>query len=196
MVLAIVPSAARGQTLGEALNATNLTWTTSGTLGGWSPEMSATHDGISAAESGRVASSFTSTLQTTVNGPGTLTFWWNDPSMYNRLSFSVGGTALASIILYFSWQQQTFYIGEGSQTLKWVYSVSAPPGDTSRGHVDQVVYTPGATAPLITSQPTGQSQVVGLNATFNVSAGGTPPLSYHGLSAGRTSPEPLRPPIR
>ena len=44
----IVQGAAMGATLGEALNATNLTWTTSGTLGasGWSVESSTTRWGI------------------------------------------------------------------------------------------------------------------------------------------------------
>jgi len=47
-----------------------------------------------------------------------------------------------------------------------------------------VSYTPGATAPVIMTQPTSQSQVPGLNATFTVSAGGTPPLSYQWSFAG------------
>jgi hypothetical protein len=56
--------------------------------------------------------------------------------------------------------------------------VSYSPGDFYHGYVDQVSYMPGATAPLITSQPTGQSQVPGFNATFTVGTGGTPPLYY------------------
>jgi hypothetical protein len=113
-----------------------------------------------------------------VTGPGTLTFWWSNPSYDNRLAFSVGGVLQTFIILYSSWQQQTQYIGSGSQTLSWVYSVSTSPGDTYRGYVDQVSYTSGATAPLITSQPTDQTQVPGLDAVFTVTAGGTPPLWY------------------
>src|ERR1039457_5309418 len=72
---------ARSQTLGEALNATNLSWTTSGTSGaqGWSVEGATTHDGVSAVQSAVVTGSQTSTLQTTVTGPGTLTFWWYAP---------------------------------------------------------------------------------------------------------------------
>src|ERR1035441_5440724 len=70
--LVIGPPAVHGQTLAQALNATNLTWTTSGTSGsfGWSAETSTTHDGVSAADSGQVYTpSATSTLRTTVNGP-------------------------------------------------------------------------------------------------------------------------------
>ena len=176
--LVITPPVVRGQTLAQALNTTNLTWTTSGQYGGWYSETTTTHDGVSAATSGRVYSSATSTLQTTVTGPGTLTFWWTNPSFNNGLSFIVGNATLTSIILYQSWQQQTIYLGSGSQTLKWVYSVFYSPADNYYGYVDQVSYTPGATAPLITSQPTGQSQVPGFNATFTVGTGGTPPLYY------------------
>jgi hypothetical protein len=50
--------------------------------------------------SGTVFSSFTSTLQTTVTGPGTLTFWWLNPSFYNTLTFSASGTNLEFINYY------------------------------------------------------------------------------------------------
>jgi alpha-tubulin suppressor-like RCC1 family protein len=188
--LVIEPPIVRGQalTLGQALNATNLTWITSGG-GGWEPETTTTHDGVSAAESGYVLSSQTSTLQTTVNGPGTLTFWWTNPSLDNGLSFNVNGVTLTYIIAYTStWQQQTLYLGSGSQTLQWVYSVFYSPGDSYHGYVDQVSYTAGATAPLITSQPTGQSPVPGFNATFTVGAGGTPPLYYQWQFNGTNIP--------
>src|ERR1019366_6777917 len=108
--LVITPPVVRGQTLAQALNTTNLTWTTSGAFGGWYSETTTTHDGVSAADSGSVHSSGTSTLQTTVTGPGTLTFWWTNPSFDNRLSLSVSSAMFASIILYPSWQQQTFYL--------------------------------------------------------------------------------------
>jgi hypothetical protein len=167
-----------GQTLGEALNATNLTWATSGTGGatGWSFETTRTHDGISAAQSSTLyLASQTSILQTTVTGPGTLSFWWTDASLYNQLSFIAGGTTLASIISYPSWQQQTINLGPGSQTLQWVYAFSF--SDGVRGYLDQVNYCPGATAPVIVSQPLSQSQVPGFSTTFTVGARGTPPLS-------------------
>lgn len=162
----------------------NLTWTTAG----WTPQTHTTHDGVDAAQSGSVFGSSTSTLLTTVTGPGTLTFWWRNPSYNNQLSFRVGTTNLAYIIVYPSWQQQTFYLGPGSQTLSWVQSVSTPPGDSYRGYLDEVSYTAGATAPIITAQPIGQSQVAGLDTTFTVSAGGTPPLSYQWAFNGTNIP--------
>ena len=180
--LGITPPIVQGATLAEALNTTNLTWATSGTYGssGWISQTGTSHDGVSAADSGRLVYYLgTCTLQTTVTGPGTITFWWSNPSFSSRLYFNVNGTPLNYITAYGTgWQQQTFYLGAGSQTLQWVFSVAYPPADSSHSYVDQVSYTPGAVAPLITSQPIGQSQVPGMNATFTVGAGGTPPLYY------------------
>jgi hypothetical protein len=190
-VLIILPCLARGQSLGTALNATNLTWTTSGAGGsfGWSAESTTTHDGVSAATSGRIFSSQTSTLQTTVPGPGTLSFWWVNPSSGNYLYLNIANSNVTFLGNYSSWQRQTIYLGSGSQTIKWVYSVGISPGDTFQGYVDEVSYTAGATAPLIVVQPPSQSQVKGLNATFRVTAAGTPPLHYQWRFNGADIPD-------
>jgi hypothetical protein len=178
-LLVAVSSSTRAQTLGEALNATNLTWTTSGTSGaqGWSVEFGTTHDGVSAAQSYHVfTASQTSTLQTTVTGPGTLTFWWYqstfDGSTY---SFSVNGVTQTNFNFNGLWQQKAIYFGSGTQTLKWINSGTPVSG---YAYLDQVNFTQGSTAPIITSQPFSQSQVPRISTTFAVSAGGTPPLSY------------------
>ena len=171
--------------LGGALNATNLTWTTSGTGNGgtWFAEGATTHDGVSAAQSGYVSgTSSSSILQTTVTGPGTLTFWWKLSSLGgfgNLLSFKAGGVTLTDIYDQADWQQQTIYVGSGTQTLQWVYSLYfSQSSGLPEGWVDQVSFTPGTTAPFITSQPPGQSQVQGLNASISVGVLGTPPFNY------------------
>jgi hypothetical protein len=182
--LLIVSVSAEAQ-LGVALNATYLTWTTSGTGGGgtWFAEGTITHDGVSAAQSGIVAgTSSSSILQTTVTGPGTLTFWWKLSSLGSAgslLSFKAGGVTLTNIYDWADWQQQTFYLGAGTQTLQWVYSLYLfQPFEPTEGWVDQVSFTSGTTAPFITSQPPGQSQVQGLNASISVGVLGTPPFGY------------------
>jgi len=119
-----------------------------------------------------------STVQTTVNGPGTLSFWWRAPSTYHRLSFIVDSTTQTYITAYSSWKRETFYLQSGSQTLKWTYSFDMSPGSIDRGYLDEVSYVPGQVGPIITIQPSSQSQVHGLNATFTVETGGTPPLRY------------------
>jgi hypothetical protein len=185
-LLVLASNALQAQTLQQALDAPSLTWTTIGTGGspGWIGQSTTSHDGVSAAKSSLVTPSATpqtATLQTTVTGPGTLTFWWNGSQPDtdgSQLVFSNGIVAQATNSGNLTWSQQTIYVGSGSQTLKWVFF--APPNATTYpGYVDQVTWTVGATAPTITSQPFSQSVVPGLNATFMATAGGTPPLSYH-----------------
>ncbi|HEY5913508.1 MAG TPA: hypothetical protein VJA21_23215 [Verrucomicrobiae bacterium] len=168
-----------GQALGDALNAPDLTWSTSGTYGvsGWSAETSNTHDGSSAAMSGTIMGSGSSILETTLNGPGTLTFWWSSPSYMNTLSFTSSNTAL-SLMSQSNWQQQTVYLGSGSQNVRWTYAKGPALDTISRGYLDEVSYTPGAVGPIISLQPRSQSQVAGFPVTFRVAPGGTPPLSY------------------
>jgi hypothetical protein len=120
----------------------------------------------------------TSTLQTTVTGPGTLSFWWFNQSGNNNLYLNIANSNVTFVVAFSSWQQQTIYLGPGSQTIKWVYSVAGSFGDSFQGYVDEVSYTPGASAPIITVQPPSQSQVPGVNATMRVTAAGTPPLHY------------------
>lgn len=180
------------QTLGQALDATNLTWTTSGTGGsfGWSVSGNSPHDGTYDVTSGVLASSTaTATLQATITGPGTLTFWWRNLSSSCFLSFISGNQTLVTYGGPFqTWQPATYYIGSGSQTFKWVFYVGSSPHDFSSAYVDGVGFTPGPTPPLLTQQPLGISQVQGLNATLKASANGTPPLSYQWQFEGQELP--------
>jgi hypothetical protein len=133
-LLVAVASSTRAQTLGEALNATNLAWTSSGTGGAsaWFVESNKTHDGVSAAQSGYVNNpSRTSTLQTTVTGPGTLTFWWYmSVSDSSTFSFTVNGVTQATYPISGIWQQQTVYLGPGTLILRWINSYGISPGTT------------------------------------------------------------------
>ena len=184
MVLLLVSAtqSSHSQTLAQALNATNLTWTTSGTSGasGWTVQNSTTHDGLLAAQSGTLLNNFgqTSILQTITNGPATMTFWWYCPSFDRVLSVFVNNVNIWGISANSGWESQTVYLGSGSQTVKWVFSFVTSGFGTPRGFVDEVVFTPGATAPIINTQPLSQSQVQGLNATFSATVVGTPPLMY------------------
>src|SRR5262245_38861494 len=108
---------AQGQTLGEALNATNLTWITSGQL--WTAQTGVSHaDGL-AAMSGSVASGQSSILQTTVTGPGTVTFWWRasatlNPVFGNSFRFSANSNVVATLFIFTTWLPLTVYLGEGT----------------------------------------------------------------------------------
>jgi hypothetical protein len=75
----------------------------------------------------------------------------------------------------------------GNQILKWTYSKD-PAGSAGQdaAWVDQLVITP--IAPSILTQPASTNVIGGNNATFTVSATGTPPLNYQWLKGSNALP--------
>jgi alpha-tubulin suppressor-like RCC1 family protein/sugar lactone lactonase YvrE len=180
----IVPLTIGG--LAEALNATNLIWQTYGdvlwtvSVGNWA------HDGVAAAVSSAPSPGQKSILQTIVTGPGTLSFWWkvDQPAYWFSFYLAVNGAIQPLTSPGMTWQQQTVYIGAGTNLLQWVYTNSGPYVSNIGSWLDQVSYVPGGTAPMITAIPGNQTQPAGTNVTFNVTANGTPPFSYQWLFNG------------
>ena len=155
--IAILAGIIYGQ-LGTALNAPSLPWITSGDAK-WFVETTNTYDGVSAAQSGVLADNTKySSLQTTVTGPGILTFWWN--AVYNDnfdLEFDIdGGYGIFTDYDDFSgndWTQDTFSIPAGVHTLTWFGYNADSTNDT--GWVDQVVFTPASAVTVINPQKSG-----------------------------------------
>jgi len=141
--------------LATALNATNLVWTTSSTNALWFTEIRETHDGDVAAQSGRIGHNQQSTLQTTVVGPGTLTFWWmvSSEEDHDRLWFSMDHLNWAAWISgETEWRQFTFHVPAGSHVLRWAYvKDSSVSTGQDGGWLDEVVFTPAS--PLILGSP-------------------------------------------
>ena len=130
--------------LAQALNATNLVWTTSGNMP-WFTETDITHDGVAAAQSGHISNSQESVLQTIVTGPGALTFWWKVSSErdFDFLEFFIDTNEAAAISGEVDWQQQMFSVASGVHTLKWIY-IKDPTVSVGldAGWLDQVAFTP------------------------------------------------------
>lgn len=130
--------------LGEALDNTGLTWTTSGDVA-WYGQGALSHDGVDAGKSGTVTNNQSSVVSTQVSGAGTLSFWWKVDSEANHdfLRFSIDGVLRDRIsgVVYFTKKQ--YVLGPGPHTLKWKYSKDAS-GSTGMdaAWVDQVVWTP------------------------------------------------------
>jgi hypothetical protein len=131
-------------TLAAALNNSNLVWATSGDAN-WFPQTTNTHDGVAAAQSGHITDNQASTLQTTVTGPGTLTFWWQVSSELNfdKISFEVDAVGQFTNSGSVAWEQKTVAIAAGTHTLAWIYrkDVSLSSG-MDAAWVDQVTFTP------------------------------------------------------
>ena len=123
-----------------------------------------TRDGAEAAQSGAITLNQQSTLQTTVSGPGTLSFWWKVSSelYWDTLKFYVGGLETGAISGEVDWQQRTFSVPTGSQTLQWIYSKD---GSQSSGQdvawLDEVSFTstggPALVAPFFATNTFGVS---------------------------------------
>jgi len=176
-------------TLAAALNATNLTWTTTPTNAPWFPQIRVTHDGDAAAQSGLVGNSQQSVLQTTATGPGSLTFWWKVSSEegFDFLMFNLDSQSpVQPISGEVSWQQVTIAVPAGLHTFKWTYQKDASVSDgQDAGWVDQVVFT---AAPVITQQPVSQTAWMGDQVTLQVAARGALPLTFQWLKGGTNLP--------
>jgi len=77
-----------------------------------------------AARSGNVAPSTTSYMETTVNGPGTLTYWRKVSSDegYDFLRVSLDNDETAAWSGEQDWAQVSMAIPDGSHTVRWTYS--------------------------------------------------------------------------
>lgn len=96
----------------------------------WTVVSDTTHDGAFAARSGTLGNNQTNRLYATVEGTGTLAFWWkvsceDDPSVYDNwdfVSFSVDGVEAARMDGDSGWVRfEKAVAGEGAHLLEWTY---------------------------------------------------------------------------
>jgi hypothetical protein len=121
-------SASFGLPLPIALDNTNLTWITGGSVP-WFGQTEISEDGVGAAQSGLIGGGQQSWFQTVANlsQPMQIGFWWNVSSQPpDGLSFSVDGITLASISgAAIGWQYFQTNLTSGIHTLLWTYSKGA-----------------------------------------------------------------------
>jgi hypothetical protein len=130
--------------LAEALDTPNRFFTTGGDMP-WEGRKIVTHDGMDAARSGVLTNGQSSSMETIVDGPGSLSFWWKVSSETNGdvLAFLVNGQPEAYVSGQVEWQQQSLELPPGPQLLEWAYfkNGSAENG-ADRGWVDQLLFIP------------------------------------------------------
>jgi hypothetical protein len=147
----------------QVLNAANLNWITWGNAQ-WFSETSVTHDGISAAQSGDITDNQESWLGTSVAGPGRLSFWWRVSSEpdFDFLQFYVNNVLQTnSLSGEIDWQQQTFNVPPGTNTLRWRYVKDPNVSDgADAGWLDEVTYSPGVWLELLGAPVGGQAQLL------------------------------------
>ena len=143
--------------LATALNS-DLTWTTEpGSDADWFGQSVTTHDGIAAAQSGAIAQGQSTGIAATIEGTGTLTFWWkisaddSDSLAFYYSDQPDGGapvTSIASISGQQGWKQYTFANRHtGTRYLGWAFVKASNPNNplptyTGAAWLDQVTWTP------------------------------------------------------
>ena len=172
--------------LATALDTTGLTWTTSGNLP-WFNQTITKNDGVDAAQSGAIGFSQVSSMETTLAGPGTLTFWWKVSSEpgYDWLTFYMDNVeqtgSLAKIAGEVVWVQKTVSIPAGSHVVRWSYSTdSSIAAGSDAAWVDQVVYTPSSQPEIEVEQPLNTGLVDGASTIDfgSVNTGSSTPLTF------------------
>jgi hypothetical protein len=156
-------------TIGQGVDNTKLSWKSNGT-GSVKGETSDTHDGVDAVGVDTFAFSEFSTagLQTTVNGPGTINFYWTKSwyatddiigTAFGSFSFTDNGRTIYKLKHYdknMVWSQKSYTMGTGIHHLSWfavthtpfTYPMSWDTWSSMDGYVDQVKWIP---APKVSS---------------------------------------------
>jgi len=144
-------------TLAESLDHPSLTWETGGDAA-WKPQSWYVYFGGSAAQSGAIGDGQSTWLQTTVTGPGDLSFTWkvSSDSYFDWVDFLIDGTPLGSRSGEGAWAQGQYPIAAGSHTLRWVYwKNSAFYSGADAAWLDKVEFTPTALPTLAVTSPAG-----------------------------------------
>ncbi len=110
----------------EALDCPGLTFTTSSTTGtaGWTVQSDEVYRGTTALRSGKISDGESTWLETTVTGPGALSFYWNvDSGSFDYLEVWVDGVLKDQINeTWNTWEEKQILLkGSGKHSVRWTY---------------------------------------------------------------------------
>ena len=166
--------------LGAAANFPEGAWT-----GSWLAQSIVTHNGSSALRSAAIGDNSSSAVETTIYGPGDVSFFWaaSCELNYDGLNFKLDGVVLANITNQ-GWAQQTFHVGWGPHIVRWTYHKdnSKAVGDDS-GYVGEVTFTP---TPLVRLEAAAAAIPLPLRTTGNAAWFGQTTVNHDGGSAARS----------
>jgi len=148
LCLAVVESQSFAQTpsLAEAVDATNLVWTTGGN-GNWFGQTIFSFNGADAAQAPDILTNQVTWIQTIItNGPGTLHFFWKIKACNNDyLRYYLNGQLQYQIAGDTDWQYCTNTILGGAQTNEWLYVTGTHVGSCFTPQyalLDEVIFRP------------------------------------------------------
>lgn len=148
-VFQVTQSAAMVQ-VGLATNAPGLRWASSPDPAPWFAQTAVSNGDGYAAQSGAIGAWQTSKLQTTVNGPGTLSFYWkvssDDP--FDLLTCYLDDSWQFEISGEVDWEERTIAIPDGVHVVSWEYSKDgSQDSGLDAGFLDNVTFTPNVSSP-------------------------------------------------
>lgn len=137
--------------LATALDTAGLVWSTGGQAT-WYGQPFVAHDGVDAAQHNDILDDEESWMETTVTGPGTVSFWWKVSSEadFDLLEFRIGNNpeAITTRSGEVDWELKSVAVPAGSQALRWRYvKDSSQSAGQDTAWVDQVSFVEGAPDP-------------------------------------------------
>jgi hypothetical protein len=174
--------------LGAAANFPEGVWACGGSGGPWFAQSVFAQDGSSALRSSQSIPFSSSTyIETTVYGPGELSFYWEVSSEagYDPFACQLDGVEQAVISgEQMSWTQRKVAVGWGAHVVRWVFSVDHnKPGFYNAGFLDQVAFTP---TPLVSLEAAAAPIPLPLRTTGDAAWFGQTTVNHDGSSAARS----------
>jgi len=195
VALLTIPSPIRAQSaVGLALDAPEFLWVAGGD-GPWGPifnDASLTHDGEDVLYS-YVGENEVSWFETTVPGPGTLSFWWKISTVNNSdgMDLTIDGIEQTNLVGNADWQEVQLTFPANIHTLRWTYRTSMPRSEDDSAYVDQVSLQLNG-QPYLYVTPQAFQGFSGSNYVLHAPARGASPLQYRwfrdGAPVGNDSP--------
>ena len=128
----------------DAVDACDLPWSTGGSTG-WSHQATTMFDGVDAAQCGPLTRGQKSWMETSVSGPGIVSFTWRISSRTNvhPAEFFVDDVSKVRISGEVDWSRRSYLLESGEHVLKWVFTNDTAAGLNSNAvWVDRFVWTP------------------------------------------------------
>ena len=159
-------------TLAISLDASNVVWTADGAA--WFPQVAISRDGGAAAQSGPVIGDDVSGLETTLVGPGTLSWSWLLDSAGNAgVDVIFDGEWLPAYEPTGEWTEETLEIGEGAHIVRfefWNAGTAATIADCA--FLDQVSWTPATSQSIVIGEVEVPTEWLSSEAATILSANG------------------------
>jgi len=142
--------------LAEALDTSNIVWTTGGDAEWFGQDEDSIYDG-DAARSGNVDQGEETYLEMNINGPGRVQFYWKsscDRYPPRGCILYVDGEQRGIIDDEEDWEQWGFDLSSGNHVLKWIYKGSFESAGENCVWIDRLEFIPyGNVAPNIPNEP-------------------------------------------